>query len=192
MGWDGSRCKMYQTRGSLPLQYKPASDTYHYCSGITRGYDKWSYYIIMTWYIPLTLQKWAVSREKVPNDLSQCHTKERRARVAAPSLLLVWHRLLRIFLKLIFFFMKSRCHTKRRAGAATILLLVWHWFRPLGTFLCDAAQMASQECLDVTHLSISNISHSDRWVIINASDLYLRCSWFLVVSQRLVKSRCKT
>ncbi len=70
--------------------------------------------------------------------------KEERVRVAAPALILVWHRLSR------FFFRKVGCHTKRRAGAATCLL-VWQRLGTLGTFLHTAAHMV--QCWSkVTHI----------------------------------------
>ncbi len=63
--------------------------------------------------------------------------KEGWPRMAAPTLLLVWHRKKKIW---IFFFkiLKSRCYTKRRAGVAP----VWHRLRTLGTFSRNAGHIA--------------------------------------------------
>ena len=67
--------------------------------------------------------KWVASHEKVPYGLSRCHTKRRIGvcgRLAAPILLLVWHRLFK---------------------RAPILLLVWKRLRSLGTFSRKTAQV---------------------------------------------------
>ena len=87
---------------------------------------------------------WAVSRKKVPNVLSSCHT------FGMTPIFYI------LFFYSFIFCVKSRCHTKRRAGArghahpsffgiyqkngkcarphAPILLLVWQRLTPLGTF----------------------------------------------------------
>ncbi len=83
--------------------------------------------------------------------------KEGRVRVAAPALVLVWHRLFlfiyfskKIFEFLFFyfyfisFFFWQVCVIPREGRArlrAPVLLSVWQWLRTLGTFSCDTTQI---------------------------------------------------